>query len=221
MMKQFAVMFLLLVSGSLTLAQQPSDWRPSIAEDNKAAKWTDTADFIVNAINNGATTRSDIPRDNQYFRTVWAAYNASSPNECEIKVSQLREFRANQAVTRWEAAIDLRQVDPLSIKVEQWWRPGVFQLELSGSNNGTFEKGTVWQSKKLGTERFIWANTLTPLPADLLSFNCDKDKSCSSQPTAMTSDAFPVTDMEMAKRLARAFMHAALLCGGVKAVSPF
>jgi hypothetical protein len=32
---------------------------------------------------------------------------------------------------------------------------------------------------------------------------------------------FPITDADMAKRVARALMHAALLCGGTKAVSPF
>jgi hypothetical protein len=33
--------------------------------------------------------------------------------------------------------------------------------------------------------------------------------------------AFSFTDPEMSKRFARAVMHAALLCGGTKAVSPF
>lgn len=215
-MKPRLLLCLALVSGGLGWAQEPTSWRPNIAADSEAATWKETAAFIVNTINNGTNTRSDVPADSHYLRDVWVLYNASASTECEITLSQLRAFGGTPA-SRWEMSIDLQRIDPFSIRVEPWSRPG-FQLVLSGFNDDSFERGTTWKSgKQMAHKKFLFDKTRTPLPSELFSFTCEKDKTCTSQRVMLSNDAFPVTDFDMSMRLARAFMHAALICGGTKA----
>jgi hypothetical protein len=45
-MKRFALFCLAVVFGPSALCQQPSQWRPNIAEDNRAATWEDTSKFL-------------------------------------------------------------------------------------------------------------------------------------------------------------------------------
>ena len=62
-MKRFAFLYLALMAGTFALAQQPAEWRPNIAEDNKAATWEDTSNFLVNSLASysGATITANAP----------------------------------------------------------------------------------------------------------------------------------------------------------------
>jgi TolA-binding protein len=65
-MKRFVVLYLALIASgwgspqlataSRALAQQPTDWRPSIAEDNKAATWENTTSFVTGMLNDGSSS---------------------------------------------------------------------------------------------------------------------------------------------------------------------
>ena len=59
-MKRLVFLCFLLCGAINALAQQAAEWRPSIADDNKAATWEATADFMVNALmaNGSAATKA-------------------------------------------------------------------------------------------------------------------------------------------------------------------
>jgi PDZ domain len=48
--KQSLSVFVVCVAANIAIGQQPTEWRPSIAEDNKNASWDDTALFLSNTL---------------------------------------------------------------------------------------------------------------------------------------------------------------------------
>ncbi len=51
-MKRLALLYVALMTGTVALAQQSPEWRPSLAEDNKAATWEETSSFLTSVLNN-------------------------------------------------------------------------------------------------------------------------------------------------------------------------
>lgn len=140
------------------------DWRPSVAEDNKAATLLDTLSFMVNTLQYKGMGDGIPPKANECLLSLGATDNSG------------------------QETIDLKHVDPLSIGVRG------STVSLSGSNNGPY-----------GARCQLSATTCTSENA----------------PRLVTATYLSFDTNETAKRVARAFMHAALLCGGSKAVSPF
>jgi hypothetical protein len=170
-MKPCVLLSLALVFGGGALSQQPADWRPNVSEDNKAATWEQTFDFLADTLR---------------FHSGGTVTKVSSIRHCFITV-ELGPASAPESRTFY-----LDRVDPLSIKVVPR-SDGIGSVVMfAGSNNAPYG---VMQNLRSGAAA---------------SFHSIVDMS-----------TLDLEDQELAKRTSRALMHAALLCGGSKAVSPF
>ena len=206
-MKRLAFLYLTLIAGVVALAQQPAEWRPNPAEDNKAATWEDTAAFL-----------------STWFATTGhleggEVLKMTTPEKCTIHVAH-RVRAADDSVHVMEANLDLRSLDPLSISVRNT------MLQFAGTGNKIFLQGSeaIWIPKSHNT---MTARLNYDLSASA-SLQCPDDpktikelKSCTVQPVNAWNAHLAFDQQESAHRYARALMHAALLCGGTKAVSPF
>jgi hypothetical protein len=65
------------MTGTIALAQQAVEWRPNIAEDNKAATWKDTAEFLANTIKT-YSRKMEINQESLQIEDV------SSPKQCVV-----------------------------------------------------------------------------------------------------------------------------------------
>jgi hypothetical protein len=162
-------------------------------------------------------------------------YSASSPARCQLSIGKALEDAAERYTTRETILIDLSRIDPLTIIVKgvnHRKSPMGFVISLQGSNDSTAITGTrfVYDKEKrarlakYGNWYPMWNNLEGDMfrMEDVRTFTCDSgDKKCSQQPISESSETLSVKDQETSKRIALALMHAALLCGGPKSVSPF
>jgi hypothetical protein len=212
--------------------QVSPEWRPRIAEDNKAATWDDTSRFLVNAItNNGKNyivvnppSSEDAPpagRRRKSAPVTWRIgveyeYDVVSPSNCLLteKTFAYQDSKSELIVLH----INLASVDPLSVKVRFDSDYAAFVVHVSGTSQQ--EVGQVMLVDRVGA---IPASDLYPsVNVGLLQDDCRPDDgACKVERKPAFDNQERFVDEEMAHRVARAFMHAALLCGGTKAVSPF
>jgi hypothetical protein len=209
------------MTGTIALAQQPAEWRPSIAEDNKAATLSDTFDFMVNSIrNDGGGNR------HKYLRVEMLEGGIL---HLEDRITDLNKFRTHIGNNRiyiipvQDLRIKLSSIDPLSIVMVR--DDDSFAVKFSGHNDGAI--GTIESaiyeyrdSVGAGTDYAKYRRESVKM-----EYPCSEGiKNCAPEPASDVihgSLYFSDDEEEIAKRFARALMHAALLCGGAKAVSPF
>lgn len=215
MMKSLAMVCLGLAVSPTALPQQPNDWHPSIAEDNKAATWEDTSLFIVNSLtthgHNYLTERNHVVIEKNFV--------ASS--KCSLSYLSW-EYRAGKisTVTTGTDTLDFKLIDPLSVVVRAGTlddRTSIWQVVMSGTSEGKMSSfvGVIHHH----VNGYDGPSRIRP---ELLETACQPgQKNCEPSSQTSATDAEYFDDQELAKRFARAVLHAALLCGGTKAVSPF
>jgi hypothetical protein len=212
------------------LAQQPADWRPSVAEDNKAATLKDTVDFLQQILVARGRIQSQSHNPNKFVERI--VLRADVPESCTLRYVE-REVDTTNSNARapfpvHQYTLEIGRIDPLSIVVKGLDIADVrsmvtgFDVELSGRNE--YQMGTI--TGVIYSPRFdtvdSWFKELNQADFPCMPEAKRGYRSCSSQPTSeVSSQKIPFTDQEYARRFARALMHAALLCGGTKSVSPF
>jgi hypothetical protein len=232
-MKRFALLCLALTNGIVLLAQQPAEWRPNVAEDNKAASVTDTAAFFSNFLPTAGTGNFP-PRQAQVFFV-----RETEMHECKLHVVRGERWLPpiGQLVI-YDSDLDLAHLDPLSISVRRTNNSddAPIRIYMEGTNNTAFVAGTETLYELDGNWRFVTTPLSTVSSAPIRCPTSDKKLSRRVLRDGSTSSEFgdcksvqvngyeynlPFQDEDAAKRTARALMHAALQCGGSKAVSPF
>jgi hypothetical protein len=232
-MKRLAFLCLVLIAGVAVLAQQPAEWRPKIAEDNKVATLDDTLHFLVTFV----PQSSSLDSDGALFRArLDPKADRNSARSCMLAVRQTfwtSQFDSDKpgSIVQWRDLIDLSKLDPLSIRVVPASDgPLGNYLEVYFENR---------DREPLGEKSIFETNQVARPAASVLDqeFECSSDHVTTVQPldrklkkNAYCSVRSPesrysyqifIDQQESAHRVASALMHAALLCGGVKAVSPF
>jgi hypothetical protein len=212
-MKMRTAMLSLLMVGTIARAQQPAEWRPNIAEDNKAATLEETMKFVTGTVNDTAMNQVAVPGDKHYLSVTTETFGAESTARCSMNWTRFQTVGAETAHSTIKA--DLAQVDPLSITVSRFIvsdKPNGFWVNFSGTSGNAFADVLLshWPSGK-------FASPMEAKTASCLS----GDKKCSTVESKIPHASLFFSDEETAHRVARALMHAALLCGGTKAVSPF
>jgi hypothetical protein len=220
-MRRFAILCLAVVVGSLAHSQQPPQWRPSIADDNKAATWEDTISFIDTTTGNKGGYL--LPHhSNKAFHGYAedAILSIKSPMKCEVELLErvgVEGEDISELSGYWLAverqSIDLSKVDPLSIEVTTLGNsPSIFSIHMTGRNNDSIGSISIayyklhnWKDDRVKAE--------VPCTPGL-------GKCQMSQP-ALLEERISFLDLETAKRVARGLLHASVLCGGAKSVSPF
>jgi hypothetical protein len=214
----------------MALTQQPLDWRPSVAEDNKAATLADTTDFILTTIRTSSGAYVNPP--NIKGIVIIEATQAEAEKECHLRYdyrfTDLNWFKpdfwggGHYTALVIGYRLDLTTVDPLSIAVAYQQASstdprvgGYYKIVFRGRNNGTIGQQTQ-ANFKIGDLQKQEERNKANLPCLAGSKFCTPGQS-----GGMLEGFIPFNDIETAKREARALMHAALLCGGTKAVSPF
>ena len=244
--KAFALVCLALITASAALAQQAVEWRPSIAEDNKAATLDDTMRFVVKTANDATADQIFAPEEGYFMGAFRETFNAASSARCSLEWSDL--LVRTDGIDRWRSVSDLTKVDALSIRVTPL--EGVSKEQKGGDTNpdrgdlakdaeGTTKGFLVTMSGTSGNDfsdytglyRFYWnkhlGHELSPdkrafiSEAESASCPSSNNKKCFVRQTREAHAYLFLADQEAAHRVARALMHAALLCGGVKAVRPF
>jgi hypothetical protein len=187
-MNRLVVLCLVLIVGIAAFAQQPIEWRPNIAEDNKAASWEDTSAFMISVLDNKA--RSPL--------------QATSPRRCVMEEMAIHGLRTK--IYHYE----IGGIDPLSISVVTTSDKIASIVSFAGTGYRPYGQ-------------LIVVDRDLKQPSTISVGRCSaNENSCKETPSVLTDpDVTEFTDEESARRFARALMHAALLCGGTKAVSPF
>lgn len=203
------VVFSVILSLRLEGQAPTQAWHPSVAEDNKSATWEDTAAFL----NRWALTTA--------HSGGWAIKESSTENRCKVHL-QVKWNGGSLDFHEVSGEIDLAKVDPLTITANVEMRadaPPVSSLTIQGVGNEPFLNGkeAIWQSK-YGDRDFSEVGSMT-CPADLKEVKWLH--SCVVQPVTAYKFILFFDSDDDARRYARALMHASLLCGGTKAVSPF
>jgi hypothetical protein len=80
-MKLAAMICYVLISASAALAQQPADWRPSVAEDNKAATWEQPSQFLIGALNTSGVS------DTTMYFDLLTDMKANSTSRCHMNLT--------------------------------------------------------------------------------------------------------------------------------------
>jgi hypothetical protein len=225
-------------------AQQPAEWRPNFAEDNKAATEADTITFVTQMLTKSDSLRTLSTHSNAACKL--AVSNVASiemqrpmrhmlelPNQPSVRLAVFdgRDARVLRvAATRpWtirlaSREIDFSRIDPLEITVkpaQQTWA-----IRVSGTSGQTIgnEVASSYEGKS-PNDQDDPASVLQMIRDLGLAVPCltrpPKGFSCTPSEASVTDTEFLVSDLDAAKRIARAMMHEALVCGGKKAVSPF
>jgi membrane-associated protease RseP (regulator of RpoE activity) len=264
------------MTGTIGLAQQPSEWRPNIAEDNKAATEADTLAFLVTSLQNLAlfppvalTDRScelrlayktfgvprvgltwNDPSSSTQIKEVVADLPAAraglqagdlvlavngkavrAGSEVNLVVRAVKndgsvQFTLQRADKKVKVdlmpvptpymniiSFDLKHLDPLTIAVKRL--QGGDKIVFTGTNNGPVAAQTTRIALAGAANDQAKASLALPIDCGAAENTCTKTEALNDM------NAFEFRDEETSKRYARALMHAALLCGGAKAVSPF
>jgi hypothetical protein len=289
----------ILLCCSIALAQQPAEWRPNIAEDNKAATWEATKSFIDHTLPLVETDGNTVllsPRCHLIIRSGekkkgfihwklgmrWIA--TGIPNEAfEVKhvddggfadtigikvgmvLKRINGVEWASEAMRNEVIMKLRSGDTVTFVVQIKGQadqnlmgtlrdvdttgdtePAYWDLHTQGA--GIAEAGIQFIQQDVdfnlvdplsislrGTSLIATGSSNVPFVRELrlsgtrvggLAADEAVDTACVAQQTCMKTDnpnwSINLNDNnELNRRLARAFLHAALLCGGTKAVSPF
>jgi hypothetical protein len=217
------------MAGASALAQQPAEWRPNIAEDNKTASLDDTFAFLKGIVTTSENTT--LPGAGELFVTQFERGESCSAR----LVRGFRDGRDELVVDSVE--LKLSSVDPLLITVHSVNRDNrvPFLVVVEGTNNSQIALGqestyhnAYHGGAYLDGKSFRELSQATAPCLDGQHKGNPNDGyvmtqfgACWSRPITSYSFGFPFGDQEVAKRFARGLMHAALLCGGTKAVSPF
>jgi hypothetical protein len=209
MMKRIVLLCFALMTGINALAQQSAEWHPNIAEDNKTATWDETSSWLIGVMN---TTNEN----HEAFKTEMIA---QSPSRCTLGVTYTAWWeRYNDSWYHHRQVhghIDLAQLDPLSIRIKNW-PDGNHSVYFESKNRLLF-----FQGEETTRNYPLKLKRLSDFPQ-----TCQLDKK--GRPLCEVNSTYAnynfemwIDDEDIAKRIARALMHSALLCGGTKAVSPF
>jgi hypothetical protein len=215
---RIVLLSLALMAGTIGTSQQPAEWRPSIAEDNKAATWEDTSAFIINMLTGSGSNYIKAWNGNTLF--VSFEDQIVTPKRCLL--SERNFHFSNTHLTSVSAiwTIDFAKVDPLSIRVIQNPSLGFLGVMMEGTNAGAIGSYSQGAFRDHVAVDDVKMDHVKPA---LLETTCSAtDKHCRPSDAAEgRSNQERFVDQEAAKRFARAVMHASLLCGGTKSVSPF
>jgi hypothetical protein len=218
-MKRLVLLCLTLTCWNIALAQQPGEWHPNIAEDNKTATWEQTSDWLIGVLNTTALT--------QQGGTIYLATDLSvkTSERCNLDMvgtvfvsDSSAPLQGIPTYRQLKGKLDLAKVDPLSIRVVHDINPlmNAYHVVLEGG-----DRQTVFRGQELKRNSWVKLQRLNELPQ-----SCQPDKNgryaceINSSFADYRYEIF-VTDLDTGKRLGRALIHAALLCGGTKSVSPF
>jgi hypothetical protein len=193
--KFFCAAALSLMAGLFLHAQQSThDWYPNIGEDNKAATWEDTFGFMKSALENKALVPMAV----------------TTPGNCYISMAfGGEEHKDGFFVTIY--TYDLKSIDPLTVHVLPKASSDAWDVSVAGRAYASF-----------GTSAIVHrSNVSNPGQQDYTACKPNEDNCEQNQEKLSEPDSTAMKDQESARRLARAFFHAALLCGGKRAVSPF
>jgi hypothetical protein len=125
-----------------------------------------------------------------------------------LAVSMIMRIREDVVIDEW----DFTALDPLTVRAELGKASTV--VHFKGSNNGPV-------GQQISVTRIM---DRQPEADDLASLKyCSTTEGACSEAKQPLLDAESISfdDAEIGKRYSRALMHAALICGGTKAVSPF
>jgi hypothetical protein len=232
-MKRLAFLCIAIMTGAIALAQQMTEWHPNVAEDNKAASLTDTGAFFSNFLPTAGTGNFP-PRQAQVF-----FIRETALSECKLHIVRGERWLppAGQLAI-YDSDLDLAHLDPLSISVKRTNNSAdaPIRLYMEGTNNTAFVAGTQTLYELIDNWRFVTTplSTVSSAPAQCPTSNKRLSRrelhddstpsefgDCKSVQVNGYEYNLPFQDEDAAKRTARALMHAALQCGGSKAVSPF
>jgi hypothetical protein len=220
------VVMTLLCCETLRAQSTPMEWRPSIAEDNKSATWEDTFLFLRNTMKDAHWEASG---------SVFDVVEITSPRKCQLLMhDRTLKHLDDEGVIRkyWDSftnnysLLDFNRVDALTIRSlhsQNSNSPGKDYITLEGTNNGEVVS---WTKYSDGPHRASYthydAQAAIANNSELVA-KCLQDPLPGCNKTAGSTKRFEIgdLDLELAHRISRALMHAALLCGGTKAVSPF
>jgi hypothetical protein len=203
-MNRLVVLYVTFLTCTVAFAQQPNEWRPALAADNKSASLADTLAFLSGI----ALTAEDqtIPDRGELFTKTF-----ESPSKCQLKVMRsIANGFGNLIVD--SMTLDLSNVDPLLVSVRSANENGKvpFWVALTGTNNIRFAEGDrAFYNVSIGARGIMAAGTV-PCPTGKTRGLSE----CRQEHFKEYSISFPFGDIETAKRLARGMMHAALVCGG-------
>jgi len=221
-MKRVSLISVGLISVGLAFAQQSTDWRPSLADDNKAATLEDTQAFLKGiAMTKENTT---VPDGGELFVTSF-----DTATKCTIRLKRGVKEGTESMVVDF-VNLDLSAVDPLLVTVKMRSDTNghiPYSVWLTGTNNAIVVTGdrSFYDHRMLSYKEYSVATAPCMVgkpkgkPGNEWMETVAGD--CRSKSISDYSYFFPFGDQETAKRFARGLMHAALLCGGNKAVSPF
>ncbi|MGD0939534.1 MAG: hypothetical protein ABR905_07455 [Terracidiphilus sp.] len=244
-MKRLAFLCLVITMGTIALAQQPTEWRPNISEDNKAATQADTVTFITQMLTKGDSLRtlsvnSDAECKLAISNVALAQFQRpmqhmlEMPNQPTISLAifdgnGVSLQRVGAKMHFWTIRLENRQIDfgridPLEIEVkptQQMWT-----VRIAGTSGQAIgSKVSATYEGKIPNDQDNLDVTLHLIQGLGLTVPCSTHPpdalSCKTTETSVTDTEFLVSDLEIAHRIARAMMHEALVCGGKKAVSPF
>jgi hypothetical protein len=256
--EQLVVLCLVLTIGTIAFAQQPAEWRPNIAEDNKAATWEDTGNFIANTLEHFSTAsvRATMPSrchmdvsgsgpDDPIGVTVRAGdahslvVDAVSANSFGYQIGLRQgmkilageakgktwQFRTTDDFKAFEAT--LKTGDRVVLGVQSADRNSIIRMGPGGFGNAIgvlaiTESSYVVDFSKVDPLSLVVREQTVSFSGSMNGAFLMRKSGESGDPTPDFRPLFwPISDLEMSKRLARAVMHTALVCGGTKGVSPF
>jgi hypothetical protein len=286
-MRRLAFLYLVLTAGTIVLAQQPTEWRPNIAEENKAATWEDTASFLSTTLMFQAEyrpARVDLEQ-RCHLQVVYATparvaiglqfqptldpavakevkfkhgvviatvaqggpaasaglkpkdvilgfdhHNIGTGDDLVHRVSgkhsgdnvdveymrdgktlntsMILRMREDFSLNVW----DFTEVDPLTISVAMSKTSAV--INFKGRNNGP-------AGQQIVGARIVDSEVQEKDRRSVGQCSTAESDCSQEQQPLLDAQSISFNDLEISKRFARALMHAALLCGGAKAVSPF
>lgn len=228
MMQRLAMFCLAFFTGTVAFAQAATEWRPNVAEDNKAATWEDTAAFLTTVLATESKKYgllvSDVEAGDRCkltFTEKWWDRDQIDQSNGDAK-KDWQTFVVHSA----RVSFDFKELDPLSISVTH---DAEYQLvQLRGTDNQTFAAVSMstYTTKRLFFTGAWKTGFSRPDPdlASMYSVPCASNvesASCADSKSAEYKWSLWFPDQDYSKRVARALMHASLLCGGTKAVSPF
>lgn len=245
------LIYLMLAGNTVFQAQQPDGWRPNITEDNKAASWEDTAAFIVGALANDRGRPHELSRCVLALPSELPAQqsdpfgmklkNIETGRGAEIVAINPGSFAEQVGLTPGSVIneVNRERVHTASDVAAIWAKTHDSEDIVFAISKG---KGAFTSSKLIGGTLGSPSATPANVEVHLLVSRIDPlgivvrgreiQVSGTNTETVVewlvahpsSSDrkfAVIAADDEVARRVARALMHAALLCGGTKAVSPF
>jgi hypothetical protein len=215
-MKRRAFLYLALMGGAIAHAQQPAEWRPNLAEDNKAATWEDTAAFLTGMLNNTSQSVSRAQVETHCLISYYPTDSRTPDSELQKANDLLRSGEQKAAIVEFRSLI------------ARWPQSEAAQQARRRLNSMGVKIRSGQENSERVEEHQIDFSRVDPLSI-LVRDTTVHIEGTDGEPIGSSLGARPVradlsivmADGETAKRVARAFLHASLVCGGTKAVSPF